>query len=166
MAKYSTTLFATAIFDTSGNTTHKLFGAAYGTGTGYEAYRTNMRGAGSLPSEENFLVKKISAFVDNITPVADVDNIWYHSYATLFVRDNQVFQAPLSMLIDMAGYSGEFHEASNTALSLIQRLGNGFTLDMPIEIGNGESFRLDIYQGTALSATLDVVLALSGTLDR
>lgn len=160
-------LYDTADFGTSANTEHTLFQNAQGSSSTQTKSKTNMRGSGSLPSNESFTIEEIHISSDFNLTAADYQNMWIDSYIEVRISDDTVLLLPLKNCASMNAFSGTYTQASAADEAVIGLMGNGLKLSNPITINGGESFRVSLYQGTALSAaTGSVKCVLYGTLDR
>jgi len=167
MGDFNWGLFDTAIFDDSGSIIHTLFQVAQGGDTVHTKAYTNMRGAGSLPTDESLLVRKISVIPDANLPPADVQGMFLHSYLEMRISDETVLFAPLRQFADEAGYGGVYTQAAAADEALIGPLGDGYPLELPLLIPTGATFRVEIYQGTALAGASNwVKCVLGGILSR
>jgi hypothetical protein len=167
MAEYSTTLYDTAEFGTSGDVDHILFQEAQGASATATKSKTNSRGAGSLPENESFLVDSLHVSADFNGSVADYMNLWIDSYVEIQLSDQTVFQAPLRQLASLNSYGGHYSQGSASDEATIGLEGMGYKLRQPIKIEGGRSFRVNVHQGTALSgANSSVKFTFEGTLTR
>lgn len=123
-----------------------------GDATHVESF-TNMRGGGQFPTDETFLIKKVGFVVDHNPVLADLLNMWYLSFLEIRVNDFTVFKSPLQALSQYNAYAGHYSEASASNEALIGLKGDGFALDIPIKVPGGTQFKVNVYQGTALSTT-------------
>lgn len=164
MPDYTYTLYDTAVLSNA-VTDQVLFQVSQGADATHTESFTNSRGAGQLPTGESFEVKKISATVDGNWVVADQINWILNSFCEIRVSDLTVFKCPLAYLVDGASFGGLYTQASAAEESAIGYQGDGYELEIPIEIQGGVQFRVRIYGGTALSTTgRNVKITLHGTL--
>jgi len=167
MTDFNWGLYDTADFDDGGDVIHTLFQTAQGGDDTRTKQYTNMRGAGSLPTDESLLVRRISIIPDADLPTADVQGMFLHSYLEMRISDETVLFAPLRQFADHGGYGGLYSQAAAADEALIGPLGDGYVLDLPLLIPTGATFRVEIYQGTALvGATNWVKCVLNGILTR
>ncbi len=165
MADYTATLYDTAVFGTTAGAEHTLFQVAQGGDSTHVEAFTNMRGAGSLPNDEDFRVDEIAVFPDVNASAADLQNMTIGSFLEVRVSDKTVLKAPLAMFMKHAAYGGLYTQATAANEALIGLLGDGYKLPIPIAIPGGTSFRVRIYQGTAMSAaSQNLKVALNGVL--
>lgn len=163
----SYTIYDTAPFDDTGGETFTLFRVAQGGDTTHTKSFTNARGAGQFPAEESFLVNKICVWVDDDATAADMAALWENSYLEFRVRDETMLLSPLSEFAANGAYGGHYSEASASDEAIIGKAGNGRVLEIPVNIPGGTTFRVDVYQGAAMSADpINVKVALYGTLTR
>lgn len=160
-------LYDTAFFGTAASTLFTLFQASQGSGATLTKSVTNSRGAGQLPQNESFSADWLGVFLDEIPVVGDIQKVWVDSYCEIRVNDETVLLTPLRRLAALNSFGGHFGQAAAADLAAIGLAGMGLPLDKPIEIPGGTSFRVDIFQGTALaSATQSVRFVMSGVLER
>jgi len=162
----SWTLFDTALFGVAVGIRNLFQIGEGGDSTHTKAY-TNMRGAGSLPVEERLLIKNIGVMLDGDVDEADRESVFLHSYLELRISDETKLMAPLRMFASHSAFGGAYSQAAAADDALIGPLGNGYPLDIPILIPNGNSFKVEVYQGTVLvGADTWVKVLLNGTLTR
>lgn len=168
MPDYRYVLYDTAAFGTSADTEHVLFQVAQGGDSTHTEDFTNMRGAGALPGEEAFSVDKISVAVDGVHGAneADVAQIWDGAFIEVRVADKTVFKAPARLCAEASAYGGAYTQGTAADATFVGLLGNGYSLDIPIEIPGGTAFRVRLYQDTALTASTQVKVCLHGILTR
>lgn len=145
-----------------------LFQVQQGGDSTHTKSYTNMRGAGSFPAGESFLVNKIGVFMDfNAIVESDVENIWIGNYLELRVNDQTMILAPLRLFAQYNGFAGHFTQAV-AANDVMGGLANdGYELVNPISIPTGTAFRVNIPQTVALSvASVPVRVVLHGELNR
>lgn len=160
-------VYDTAFFGTVASTLFSLFQAAQGSTSVLTKSVTNSRGAGAFPQNETFTVDWLGVFLDELPNVVDAQSVFLDSYAEIRVNDETVLLTPLRMLAAKNGWGGHFGQAAAANLAAIGLMGEGKPLDIPIEIPGGTAFRVDVFQGTALSAvTQSVRFVMSGILDR
>lgn len=160
-------LYDTAFFGTAASTLFSLFQSAQGSQSTLTKSVTNSRGAGQLPSNESFAIDWIGTFLDEVPNVVDAQAVWIDSYCEIRVNDETVLLTPLRRIAACNSWGGHFGQAAAANLATVGLMGDGYKLDNPIEIPGGTSFRVDIFQGTALSAiTQSVRFVMSGILGR
>ena len=168
MAKYAYSLYDTAVFGTSLGGEQALFQVAQGADATHTKAFTNMRGAGSLPPNESFEIRNIMCFLDEpITVAADAQNVWQDSYIEVRVNDESLLFLPLRVTAGFNGFGGHFTQASAANAAPIGLIGNGYDIDPTILIPGGTAFRVNVNQGTVLSAaSQNLRVLLNGILDR
>lgn len=166
--KYSYTLFDTAIFTTALAGEQALFQVAQGGDAVHTKAFTNMRGAGSLPNNESFNVKKIGVYQDFLNLVfADLLNIWLLSYLELRVNDESVLQIPLRAAAQYNGFGGHYSQAAAANGALGGLSNDGYALEFPVMIKGGVSWRVNVNQGVVTTvANIPVRVLLHGDLNR
>lgn len=168
MATLSYPIFDTLVFGNAVQTEQALFQVQQGGDATHTKSFTNMRGAGSFPNQESFLVKKISAFIDFLVVLpSDLYNVWIGNYLELRVADQTMIQAPLRMFANYNAFNGHYSQAAaaNGTLGGIQN--DGFELENPVMIDGGTAFRVNIPQTVALSvASIPLRVVLHGDLKR
>lgn len=167
MASFDWVLYDTANFGTNADTMHSLFQVAqYGDSTHTPDY-TNMRGNGSLPANERFVVNCIGV---RMQPEIDLDDLlamFNGSYLQMRTKDEIIFEAPLNRCSQDMGYGGVGFQGSADTQYAVGLIHDGFKLTMPIEIEGGNSFRVDIYQDQAMGTANKLVKCmLTGILTR
>ena len=95
MSEFDFVLYDTAPFGASADTEHVLFQVAQGADSTHTESFTNMRGSGSLPQDEAFLVNKVGISVDFGPDDNEVDGVWINSFIEVRISDETVFKAPL-----------------------------------------------------------------------
>jgi len=162
----SWTLFDTALFGVAVGM-RTLFQIAEGGDDAHTKAYTNMRGAGSLPTEESLLVQNIGVMLDHNSLVADREGVFLHSYLELRVSDETKLLAPLRLFATHSGSAGVYTQAAAADEEMIGPLGDGYELGNPILIPAGNSFKVEIYQGTVMGAADQwVKILLNGILTR
>lgn len=164
MADYDFTLYDTWQPSTVANAEQILFQVSQGGDSTHTEQFTNMRGAGSLPSQENFIIRKISIIADQKVAVADLFK-WFTGGLLDFQRANlSVLKGPLQQYLDHNSWGGNLvmgTAADNGAIGLESW---GFDLDPQyfIHLGGGVPFRVRMIQGSALSATTNIKVTMRG----
>jgi len=167
MTDFAYTLYDTAEFDDAADVEHTLFQVGQGADATHNKGFTNARGGGSMPGEERFEVKSIDVWLDADAIAADRENMWLASYLEFEVSDKTVLIAPLSQFAKNNSFGGFVGQAAAADEALIGRTGNGYHLEIPIILEGGNSFRVVVFQGTALATDpTNVKVALNGVLSR
>lgn len=165
MAELDFVLYDTVAFGTVAATETILFQVARGSDATHNEAFTNSRGAGALPSGEDFQLNWLGLAVDYNTVLADIPKLYLASFFELRVNDITVLQLPLVMIASNSGYGGHYTQAAAADEAVIGIMGDGFMLNKPIHIGGGVSFKPRIVQGTALAAgSSNMKLLLRGVL--
>ena len=163
---YSYPIYDTALFGAAAGVTHTLFAVGEGGDAVHTPDFTNMRGNGFFPAAEKYTVRKISVFAESLLTLADRTNWLLLSFLKVTIANNLVFQAPLAMLVNHSAYSGALSVAVVADNTLIDREGNGYMFDPVLLIGNGQSFKVEVVQGTATAASQRIKCVLDGILTR
>lgn len=163
--KYDFVLYDTAPFANAANTDLTLFQVPRGGDATHNEQYTNMRGAGTLPANEQFDVSWIGLIIDHNTLIADIPKIQVASFFEFIYMDKSILKLPLAMIIAASAYGGFYTQAAAADEAAIGLLGNGLSLNLPIVIKGGDAFRARVYQGTALSGTVNFKLAFRGIYD-
>src|SRR5574341_961390 len=98
-------LWDVAVLSTTAGVTHSLFQARENQDSSNPKHKTNMRGAGSLPTGEEFLIRKIEVFPDTQLAQADIHALVDSSYITVSVGDRAMFEAPLREVLGHNSFS-------------------------------------------------------------
>lgn len=152
MPDYSFHIYDTALFGVTAGTTHTLFQVPQGGDATHVMDFTNMRGAGQFPVNEKFTIRKIMVASESELAEADV-TAWYRlSYLKLLRSNHEDLISPLLPLIAYAGFGGHFTQAAAANRALIGRMGEGYVLTPNISIDGGDAFKIEVFQGVALSA--------------
>lgn len=156
-------LYDTAILSTVVNTEFQLFKVPQGGDATHTENFTNMRGAGSLPTEEKFIIDWVGVIIDYDTVIGDIRKMWLKSFLEIRVNDKSVLKAPLIMFSNQNMYGGHYTQAAAADQYAVGPMGDGMELDKKIEIPGGTSFFIRLFQGTALSAaTCNTKVVLGG----
>lgn len=156
-------LYDTAIFGTVANFESVLFQVAQGADAAHTENFTNMRGAGALPQEEAMKVNWLGVAVDfTSTLPQDYKAMWLSSFLEFRLSDKTVLKLPLSLLASNSNFTGHYSQAAAADNAAVGLLGDGYHLDIPIEISGGTAFRVRVVQGTVLSAASKNVKVLLG----
>lgn len=160
-------LYDTAIFDNAAPTPHNLFQVALNGDAVHVLNFTNMRGAGSLPQRETFMLQKIGVWVDAELPEDDLNNLWYLQTLKFVLNNEDIIIAPLSAFAMFDGFSGILTQAAAADIAAIGRLGDGWEVEPEILIEGGIPFAVEIDQQTSMSvATKQVKVGLLGILNK
>lgn len=163
--KYPYPLYDTVDFGNAANVETSLFTQAVGS-SGKGKTITNMRGDGQLPSNESFTIQKIGFMVDDALALADYEAMWNLSYIEMLYNQVQVLIAPLKIFCMRNSFGGHFELSAAAAQELIGLEGDGYELPLEFLIKGGNQFRVNVFQGTALSAAnLGMKVVLFGILD-
>ena len=159
-------LYDTAVFGTVANFESVLFQVAQGADVTHVESFTNMRGAGALPQEEAFKCNWLGVTVDfTSTLPQDYKAMWLASFLEFRLSDKTVLKIPLAAAAAYSAFSGHYSQAAAADNAAVSLMGNGYTLDIPIEISGGTAFRVRVVQGTVLSAaSKNVKILLGGIL--
>ncbi len=165
MAEFSTTLYDTAVFGVAANTEHVLFQVTQGADATHTEAFTNMRGNGSLPQQESFTIQRIKFIVDCILAAADIPKVFNGSFLELRISDETVFKAPLVMCLAHSHWGGAVNLAVAADKVAAGIEGNGYYLELPIELPGGTSFRVRVVQTLATAgASMNMKVVLDGKL--
>lgn len=164
MPDYYTTLYDTAVFGVAvGEST--LFQVVQGGDSTHVETFTNSLGSGQIPQDYQFTIQRIHAIVDVNAVAADIQNLPLKSFVEIRLKDTTVFKAPLQLLMSKSAYGGYFAQASAADEAIIGLSGDGFNLPIPIVVDGGVSFKVRVYQGTALAnASQYLKIVLEGVL--
>lgn len=161
-------MYDTAIFSTSLAGEQVLFGVAQGADATHNKGYTNSRGAGSFPQNEKFVIDRIGVFCDenNVLP-ADLINLWRQSYLEIRVQDVTQWLSPLRSLAYQNAFGGHYSQTAAANGTAVGLMGDGYELDIPIEVAGGAAFKVIVNQGTVLAtATQQIKVVLDGLLTR
>lgn len=160
-------MYDTAIFGTSAAVTSALFQTAEGGDATHTTDFTNCRGAGSFPTGEKYLIRKLGVTFESNHVEADVEDWFVAAYLRLMIANQIMFQSPLIPLMWADAYSGQYTQAAAAVRAFIGRLGNGYELDPQLLVKGGDAFKVEIYQGTALAtASMKIKFMMDGILTR
>ena len=148
----------TAVFDAL------LFQTAQGGDVTHTEDFTNMRGAGSLPSEEKFMLERIGISNDPAQGAADFSKLLVASLLQIRVNNQIVFWSPLPALLVASKWTGYSNLTAAAGLSVTGSLQDGYTLDKPIQIDGGRKFDIRIKTTQATAVSTKLVIHLFGTL--
>lgn len=163
--KYDFFLYDTAPFTNAADTDLTLFQVPRGGDSTHNEKYTNMRGAGALPANEQFDVNWLGFIVDHNTVIADVAKWYVNSFFEFIYMDKSILKCPLVLLTASSAYGGFYTQAAAADEAAIFQQGQGLSLNMPIVIKGGDAFRVRVYQGTALSGTVNFKLVMRGIYD-
>lgn len=159
-----TVLYDTWQPSTTASAEATLFQTPQGGDSTHTESFTNARGAGQLPSGEKFSIKKIKLIIDEMIAEADFDTRLYGGFIEVRVKDKTVLKAPAQMFFAHSAYGGNNLQATAALIQSIGPLGDGFILDLPIEISGGERFQIRCVQGAAFASAIDHKIVLEGIL--
>jgi hypothetical protein len=148
----------TSVFDTL------LFQVASGADAVHSETYTNMRGAGSLPGAEKFTLNKISVIVPPSLTPNDTTALFKDSILQFRLLNQVLLWIPLIVAVDYSLHNGFFTLATAANNQVYGNLGEGYTVDPPIDIAGGEKFDVRVKTGNATSFTYRLVVALVGIL--
>ena len=167
MPDYSYPIYDTALFGTTDNTTHVLFQIGEGGDATHVSDFTNMRGNGTFPQLEKFLIRKIGIMLETNATESDAEDWTLDGFLRMYLSNQIIFQAPLQMLVMNTSYSGHFTQAAAATRALIGRDGMGYMVDPMVLVRGGEAFKVEVYQGTVVAAAnTRVKVILDGVLTR
>lgn len=156
-------LYDTIPLGTVINTEFQLFKVAQGGDATHTENFTNMRGAGSLPIGEAFVVNRIGLIIDANTVVADLHNLFLKSFVEIRVNDKSLLKMPAALASDANMYGGHYTQTAAANEYTVGLEGDGFDLAIPIKIPGGNSFFVRYFQGTVMTATVNMKVYLRGT---
>ena len=159
-----TTLYDTWQPGTTASAEATLFQTPQGGDATHTESFTNARGAGQLPSGEKFLLKKVKLIIDGQIAEVDFDTRLYGGFIEIRVKDKTVLKAPAQMFFAHSAYGGHFLQATAALTQSIGPTGDGFVLELPIEINGGERFVIRCVQGAAFASAIDHKVVLEGVL--
>lgn len=164
MATYDYDLFDTVPFGVAANKTFALFKTGECADATHTRSYTNMRGNGSLPVNEEFLVRSIHLIAESAPPIADVEALYTNNYLEFIYNNTSILRSPLRAFASLSDWSGQFNLAVAADQSIIGAVGMGRNLSIPILLKGGTSFEVDIFQSAVLSAAFNLKLILRGDL--
>lgn len=164
MATYDYDLFDSVVFGVSAGLTQALFQTAEGADATHTRQFTNMRGAGSLPSGEEFLVQSIHVISEGAPVEADIEKLYQDSWLEFVLNNLSILRSPLRVFASHSDWSGQYTQAAAAAGTIIGAVGMGRNLGIPILIKGGTAFKVNVYNGTALSANATLRCMLRGQL--
>lgn len=163
MAELDFVLYDTVPFGATANAEFNLFQITQGGDSTHNEQFTNMRGAGALPQNESFKVNWIGVVVDFQTVKADVDTMFNSSFLEVRVADFSRLKAPTALFVSNSAYGGGALEATIVDTITVGLMGDGFHLNIPIDIKGGDPFRVRVVQGPAITAASNMKVCLRGT---
>lgn len=158
------TLYDTAHFGVTANTSHVLFQVGEGADATHPEDETNARGSGQLPQEEAFRLDYIYTYSETELPEAELHTFWEGSLVEVKVADKTLLKVPLRLTAYTAAFGGHFTQAAAAARTAIGPESFGYRIDPPIEIPGGTRFQVRVLQRNAVAATRDLKLVLDGVL--
>ncbi len=166
MAEYRYDIYDTYVFGAAASQ-GRLFQVAEGGDATHTTAFTNSRGAGVIPQNEKFVVDWIGAIEDYTPLIANRYNIFTGSWIELIVSNNSRLKIRLQRAWSNNMYGGHFAQAVAADLAIIGREGHGYSLaDHPITIDGGTQYTVVVNQGTAVAASSNVLIVMSGVLTR
>lgn len=167
MAEVNWPLYDTAPFGNVAATTHTLFQVRENGDATHITGFTNMRGNGSLPSNESFMVERLMVYPDVELAEADLVTWFGANWLRLRVEDKEMITIPLRMCVGDAAFGGHYTQASTAANSAIGPMGKGYELSNPVMIPQGGNLLVEVFQATALATTgQNIKIVLDGILNR
>jgi len=164
MAILHTTLFDTWPIPVAAAPPALLFQVVRGGDAVHIATFTNMRGAGQLPSTEEFEIHKIYIIPDRQATVLDPVALLHQSLVELRIKERTVFSCPARYLCAGPAWQGMTVAVAFEAAELINE---PFILDLPLTIPGGVSFVVECTPSAALfpAAIFNIVVVLEGYLN-
>lgn len=164
MAVYDFDLYDSVVFGATPDLTQSLFQVGEGADATHVREFTNMRGAGSLPQGEEFLVRSIHCISEMSPPQADIEKIYQDSYLEFILNNLSILRSPLRVFASHSDWSGQFTQAAAADITALGAVGMGRSLSIPVLIKGGTGFKVNLYNGTALSANHTLRILLRGDL--
>lgn len=143
-------LWDTIVLGTVPNAESILFQVAQGGDATHTENFTNSRGAGVLPGEEKFLIKRIHLIVDSDILPADIKVWTFGSFLELKVNDKTEIKLPAQLCVSQSAYQGHFVTAT-LEKAAVGQIGDGFEIDNPIVVPGATPWRVRFVQGTVLA---------------
>lgn len=167
MALLTYPIYDTIDLSTSAGVDHTLFQTGQGSSPPRTKAQTNMRGAGSFPESENFIVQGLGIHVDSSGfSDDDLQGLFVLSIVTFVYNNIKVLQMPAYKLSDLNAVSGVKTESTATAFDYFGQEGRGFMLEHHIQIIGGRPFSVEFHQGLAVdTANIELKFTMFGTLD-
>lgn len=166
MADYPFWLYDTVVLDTNGATEWTLFQVAQGADSTHTKNFTNMRASGALPQNEEMLINSIHVVAWGEVPEADLALLFQGNFLEVVYSDENLFRVPLPMCASHNAFGGVLELASAAAVVHAGLQGMGLSLTKPVKIMGGDSFKVNVYQESALSANAKMWVILEGILTR
>lgn len=164
MSDYRYVLYDTAVFTVAGAANFILFQVGEGVDATHPETITNMRGNGSLPTEEKFTLQKIHVWREQSVAVADLFDLTDQNILELRLSDKTVLKLPLRMCVSNEGWVGDANLAAGAETAITGNQGWGYDVLENIEIPGGTRFSVRVHQEAGLAATCRVKVALEGVL--
>lgn len=164
MADFHTTLFDTWQPAAVANAEAILFQTPRGGDATHNERFTNARGAGQLPAEESFLVRKLGVAIDETIPQAELDTAFFGAIMEIRLKDKVVFSSTVRWLIAASAWGGGALQAVAADIDTVGPMGIGLDLDPNITIPGGTRFDVRMVQGAAFAAAQDFKVVLEGVL--
>lgn len=163
-ATFDYDLFDSVVFGTTAALIQALFQTAEGADATHTRQFTNMRGAGSLPTAESFTVRSIHVVSEVSPPQADIEKIYQDSWLEFILNNLSILRSPLRMFASSSDWYGHFTQAAAADITVLGAGGMGRNLAIPVVIPGGTAFKVNVYNGTALSANHTLRVLLRGDL--
>ena len=159
-------LFDTAVFTTGPAGQIQLFQVPQGGDATHTEDFTNSLGAGSLPANQNFVIKGIAIYPELDIVEVEIKKVLARSYLEIVVADLVKLKAPLVYFAAPQQYSGFDNLTPAAGLMAVSYGGPLFEMVIPIAIPGGTPFKVNITQMIATAADEQVKCLLIGTLTR
>lgn len=166
MATDAYTFYDTAVIGVTANAVHTLFQTAQGSSATRTKAQTNWPGSGALPSQNDFLIRKIGLFVNDARLDEDILLLYDQTFLEILINNQTRFLAPLKALAQYDYYQGSNELAAAAAVAMIGAGGDGYEFDPPKQLNGGVNFRVEITQGAALSVATNVCFMMHGVLTK
>lgn len=164
MTDYRYTLYDTAIFSVAGAANHLLFQVGEGVDALHSELITNMRGNGSLPQEESFLLQKLHVWNEQLVAAADLFDLTDQAFVEIRLSDKTVLKVPLRLVMSNAAWIGSANLAAGAETAVIGNQGWGFDVMENVTIPGGTRWSVRVHQELGLAATCRVKVVLEGIL--
>lgn len=165
MAKYDYDLYDTVPFNNVAAVTFALFKVGEGADSTHTRQYTNMRGNGSLPTNEKFTVRSIHLIAESSPVLADIEKLYENCWLEFIYNNLSILRSPLRLFASASDWYGHYTQAAAADATILGAGGMGRNLSIPIELKGGTSFEVDVYQNVALSAAFSFKLVLRGDLE-
>lgn len=126
----------------------------------------NTPGAGSLPANQNFMIKAIAIYPEPSCLQVDIDLVFNRSYVEIIVADKVMLKAPMAYFAAPQSFGGSNGIVLAALATWVSYSGPLFEMVIPIPIPGGTPFRVNITQVVGISANTQVKCLLIGTLTR